>query len=126
MKITYSKIAIVGQGGMGRAYKVTDKSGAPKVVKTTVIPDDSHMKAEYYLLAHFRHPNLACVFKSFYVHGSLAIEMEWYTGGDLSAALYRDRIPETTMAPIFCDVLCGLRHIHQKPQIFFLTMEADL
>ena len=114
LQLSYSNIKIVGQGGMGRAYAVTDKSGAPKVVKTTLIPDDRYMKSEYDLLVYLRHPNLAYVYKSFYAFGSLGMEMQWYTGGDLYAALQRDRIASEVMAPMFCGVLCGLRHIHQN------------
>ena len=54
LRCRYTDINVVGQGGMGRAYKVKDKSGAVKVVKTTSIPDDKYMQAEYDFLVYKR------------------------------------------------------------------------
>ena len=100
LRCRYTDINVVGQGGMGRAYKVKDKSGAVKVVKTTSIPDDKYMQAEYDFLVLLRHPNLAYVYKSFYAYGYLAMEMDWYTGGDLWALIYHGQMPEPKMAPM--------------------------
>ena len=42
------------------------------------------------------------------MYGALAFEMQYYPGGDLSDALQLLRIPDSSLALILRDVLCGV------------------
>jgi len=116
-KLQYTIIKMVGEGGMGRAYAVRDKSRADKVVKITRMLDDCAWRNEFDYLEQVRHPNIASVYRCFKVCNMLVMEMHYYTGKDLHERLSKqpkEQITNDKMAPILRDILSGLIHIHDK------------
>ncbi|MDX2159991.1 MAG: tetratricopeptide repeat protein [bacterium] len=75
---------LLGQGGMGRAWKAFDRNLSKHVViKTVVTPDDSLRKAlqkEAETLINIRHPNIISVIDFFLIDTELCYVMEFIAG----------------------------------------------
>jgi len=80
----YGLEGILGEGGMGRAWRAFDQHlNKQVVIKTIVAQDDSLRKAlqdEAQTLINIRHPNIVSVFDFFTVENELCYVMEYITG----------------------------------------------
>ena len=56
-------VKMLGEGGMARAYKALDASGADKVVKVNTTQAGSELEHEYEHMEWHRHPNILHVYK---------------------------------------------------------------
>lgn len=80
----YGLEGVLGEGGMGRAWKAFDRNLKKYVViKTMVAPDDSlrrELQKEAEVLINIRHPNIVSVFDFFTVEQELCYVMEFIEG----------------------------------------------
>ena len=112
-------VALLGEGGFGRAYHVLDKTGADKVVKLDTTHNGSLLAEEYAKMDWLRHPNIPRLydFLSFNEGAITGYEMDFYQSGDLfrfieAASQGAGHITDMEMFNWFKDVLSALSHVH--------------
>lgn len=80
----YGLESVLGQGGMGRAWKAFDRNlNKHVVIKTVVTPDEGlrrELAKEAQTLINIRHPNVVSVFDFFTVENELCYVMEYISG----------------------------------------------
>lgn len=80
----YGIDSILGEGGMGRAWKAFDQHlNKYVVIKTMVTPDEAlrqELRKEAEFLINVRHPNIVAVFDFFSVENELCYVMEYIPG----------------------------------------------
>lgn len=136
----YVIVRVIGRGGMGAVYLVTDtldqnRVMAMKEMSNTVIsdPKDRAMAIEQFrreaeLLRRLRHPNLPAVTDEFTLDDRNYLVMEYVPGSTLQQMLDRGEgpFPEsriTSWASQLCDVL-GYLH-DQRPSIIFRDLKPS-
>ena len=80
----YGIEALLGQGGMGRAWKAYDRNLSKYVVIKTVVADDPDLRKalqhEAETLINIRHPNIVAVIDFFVIENELCYVMEFVDG----------------------------------------------
>lgn len=118
----YQIVQRLGEGGMGKVYKVFDpimnRYAALKMIKVDV-PDDykRRFRQEARLCGTFMHPNLCRTLEvgTTKEHGLFWFAMEYLEGRDLSQLLESGRVPSLRpMQEVFKQTLEGLQHVHAR------------
>jgi len=116
----YEIVSVVGQGGMGKVFKVrnvlSDRIEAMKVV----LPDlegsgelVERFLREIKVVARLEHPNIACLRTALRVGNQVLMVMEFVDGSSLSAMLKGGQLDVTRAVNITLQVLSALGHAHQ-------------
>lgn len=118
----YQIVQRLGEGGMGKVYKVFDpimnRYAALKMIKINV-PDDykRRFRQEARLCGTFMHPNLCRTLEvgTTKEHGLFWFAMEYLEGRDLSQLLESGRAPSLRpLQEVFKQTLEGLTHVHAR------------
>ncbi|KAH8035374.1 hypothetical protein HPB51_004615 [Rhipicephalus microplus] len=119
----YQKIEVVGRGAFGVVTLYSEKSTGRKVViKHIPVQQMSSEEKEGSLneakvLAMLHHPNIIAYYDSFLEEKSLAIVMEYASGGNLYDYLKQRGgalISEEQVLSYFVQVLLALEHVHSR------------
>jgi len=138
----YRVLSVVGSGGMGVLYRVSDEAREGGIVALKTVRLDlpgtetsesvERFQREFQLLTQLRHPNLVSVYDyGITVEGELYFTMEWIEGRDLDP----DKSPLEPAATILvivqiCRALAyvharGVIHGDLKPQNVLMTAGAS-
>ena len=116
----YEVKSLLGAGGMGSVYKASDtrlrRDVALKVLNPELIAHPTarrRMTQEAEALARIEHPNVVRVLDIFDEGASLAMVLEFVTGGDLEAKIRPGGLPESEVVTLMIGILGGLDAIHE-------------
>lgn len=116
----YEVIEEIGKGGMGTVYRVKqvllDKILALKVIPSHYLNEQLTVRfqREARTMASLDHPNLARVSDFGIWLNQPFMVMEYIEGNSLSKLISERVIPPAQAVELFCQVLDGLNHAHQK------------
>jgi serine/threonine protein kinase len=118
----YQIVERLGEGGMGKVYKVFDpimnRYAALKMMKVDVPESEQRrFRQEARLCGTFTHPNLCRTLEvgTLREHGLFWFAMEYLEGKDLAQMLSDgDPMPFEKIAEIFGQTLDGLVHVHAR------------
>jgi len=119
----YRVLDVIGTGGMGTLYRVSDEAREGEVVALKTVrlrgaaaeaPENvERFQREFQLLTQLRHPNLVSVYNyGITTEGELYFTMEWVEGGDLEPSL-RPLEPGATI-PVVVQVCRALAYLHAR------------
>jgi serine/threonine-protein kinase len=118
----YQIVQRLGEGGMGKVYKVFDpimnRYAALKMIKVDV-PDDykRRFRQEARLCGTFMHPNLCRTLEvgTTKEHGLFWFAMEYLEGRDLSQLMASGKVPSLRpLQEVFKQTLDALTHVHAR------------
>jgi serine/threonine-protein kinase len=140
----YEQLGLIGTGGMGRVYRVRERSGqagrllALKLLRAELANDPVAVKRfqlEILAAKELLHPNLVRIFDCGISHeGNPYFVMELIEGESLATVLQRQgTIAPERAAAVFVQVCAALSHAHEhniihrdlKPSNILLTRSAD-
>lgn len=120
----YEILAVLGQGGMGKVFKVrnviTDRIEAMKIVASDLAGRQDvadRFLREIKVLATLDHPNIAALRTAVKVENQLLMIMEFVEGTTLSARLSMGSIPVPDVLNYVDQALAALSYAHQKQVI---------
>jgi len=120
----YRVLSVIGTGGMGALYRVSDEADhdgeviALKTVRLRGAAADSperveHLRREFQLLTQLRHPNLVSVYDfGVMKEGELYFTMEWVEGVDLEPSLHP--LEPGATVPVMVQVCRALAYLHAR------------
>lgn len=119
----YRVLSVIGSGGMGTLYRVSDEARDGEIVALkTVMLDVPTAKApesverfqrEFQILTQLRHPNLVSVYSyGIATGGELYFTMEWVQGQDLEHSI-RQLEPAATI-PVVIQICHALAYLHAR------------
>jgi len=124
----YRVLSVIGSGGMGTLYRVSDEAhlhgaGEDEVVALKTVrlrgpATDSperveHFQREFQLLTQLRHPNLVSVYDfGITTEGDLYFTMEWVEGEDLEPS--RRPLEPGETVPVMVQVCRALAYLHAR------------
>ncbi len=133
----YGLEKILGEGGMGRAWKAHDQHlNKTVVIKTIVAPDQSLKQAlqkEAETLINIRHPNIVSVFDFFTVENELCYVMEFISGPSWADEI-EDAVTHRLVKPMSAEealqrvknLLPAFKYLHQlKPPIIYCDFKPS-
>ncbi|XP_022912589.2 serine/threonine-protein kinase Nek8-like [Onthophagus taurus] len=133
---TYNVLSQLGKGAFGTVYLCERKHNKLKiVVKEISLTADNEKsqtaKNEVQILRSLNNPNVIKYHDNFIKDNSLCIIMEYASHGNLYELLKnrQQRLSFSEVMKFFCQIVMGLKHIHQKkvvhrdlkPENIFLT-----
>jgi len=129
----YEILAVLGQGGMGKVFKVrnviTDRIEAMKIVASDLAGRQDiadRFLREIKVLATLDHPNIAALRTALKVDNQLLMIMEYVEGVTLSARLSTGSIPVGDVLNYIDQALAALSYAHQKQVIHRDIKPANL
>lgn len=129
----YEILAVLGQGGMGKVFKVrnviTDRIEAMKIVSSDLAGRQDvadRFLREIKVLATLDHPNIAALRTAVKVDNQLLMIMEYVEGVTLSTRLCTGRIPVADLLNYIDQALAALSYAHQKQVIHRDIKPANL
>lgn len=129
----YEILAVLGQGGMGKVFKVrnviTDRIEAMKIVSSDLAGRQDvadRFLREIKVLATLDHPNIAALRTAVKVDNQLLMIMEYVEGITLSTRLSTGRIPIPDLLNYIDQALAALSYAHQKQIIHRDIKPANL
>lgn len=133
----YGLESILGEGGMGRAWKAFDQHlNKPVVIKTILTPDDSLRRAlqkEAETLINIRHPNIISVIDFFAVDNELCYVMEFVSGPSWADEI-EDAVTRKLVKPMSAEdaltrvknLLPAFKYLHGlKPPIIYCDFKPS-
>ncbi len=118
----YRVLDVIGKGGMGTLYRVSDETQGNEIVALKMLrlrdtgerPEQvKHFQREFQLLTQLRHPNLVSVHDyGITPEGQLYFTMEWIEGRDLEPQGRRMDIE--TSVPIIVQVCRAVAYLHNR------------
>jgi serine/threonine protein kinase len=133
----YGLEKVLGEGGMGRAWKAHDQHlNKPVVIKTIVAPDQSLRQAlqkEAETLISLRHPNIVSVIDFFTVGNELCYVMEFIPGPSWSDEI-EDAVTRKLVKPMSAEdaltrvknLLPAFKYLHTlKPPIIYCDFKPS-
>ena len=116
----YQIVSLIGQGGMGKVFKVrnliSDRTEAMKVLLPDLDPSPElaeRFLREIKVVAGLEHPNIASLRTALRSGNQLLMIMEFVDGHSLNELLAIDRFDETRAVHIANQVLNALAHAHR-------------
>ena len=117
----YEIVALLGQGGMGKVFKVRNViSDRIDAMKSLLSYGDGESEAaerfirEIKVLAKLEHPNITSFRTAFRVNEEVLMIMEYVAGSSLSRKLLHHRLELWRAVDYACQVLRALSHAHQS------------
>ena len=100
-------------------FKVTDATGALKVMKFAKAPCDPGIQGEYEALQNMSHPNLPRVYSILKFGDIFGYEMDFQANGDLHDRIWSvggapNMFEEKELASVAHGVVCALCMLHSK------------
>jgi len=119
----YRILNVIGTGGMGTLYRVSDEARDGEIVALKIVhlrgsaaeaaESVARFQREFQLLTQLRHPNLVSVYDyGVTTAGELYFTMEWVEGGDLEPGK-RFLKPEATIG-VMVQVCRALAYLHAR------------
>ncbi|MCP4542137.1 MAG: tetratricopeptide repeat protein [Chloroflexi bacterium] len=119
----YRVLSVIGKGGMGTLYHVSDEAKDDELVALKTVRLDipeaetsevvERFRREFQLLTRLRHPNLVSVYDfGITTEGDIYFTMEWIKGQDLEPG-QRLLEPEATI-PVMVQVCRALAYLHAR------------
>ena len=139
-RIKFEKHKLIGQGGFGKAYKVTSKELKGNFIMKEVSGlnqrEIQSAKNEIKIIKALNHCNVVKYVHDFTEPGKFLIVMEYCEGGDLGTYIKQQRVPlpEDQIINWFHKMCAGIEFIHDKkiihrdlkPANIFLTSWLQL
>ncbi len=117
----YEIIALLGQGGMGKVFKVRNViSDRVDAMKSLLSYGDGQSEGaerfirEIKVLAKLEHPNITSFRTAFRLNDEVLMIMEYVEGSSLSRKLVKQRLELWRAVDYACQVLSALSHAHQS------------
>jgi serine/threonine protein kinase len=133
----YGLEKILGEGGMGRAWKAHDQHlNKTVVIKTIVAPDPAlklALQKEAETLINIRHPNIVSVIDFFTVENELCYVMEFISGPSWADEI-EDAVTHRLVKPMSAEdallrvknLLSAFKYLHQlKPPIIYCDFKPS-
>lgn len=119
----YRVLSVIGSGGMGTLYRVSDEARDDEIValKTVILDTPAaespesveRFQREFQILTQLRHPNLVSVYNyGITTEGKLYFTMEWVQGQDLESSMRR--LEPTAIIPIVVQICRALAYLHAR------------
>ncbi len=119
----YRVRSVIGSGGMGILYRVSDEATQDASLALKTVRLDGHtidspesvqrFQREFQVLTQLRHPNLVQVFDyGITAQGQLYFTMEWIQGQDLTAHMRRTSLIDGI--PVMIQVCRALAYLHAR------------
>jgi tetratricopeptide (TPR) repeat protein/predicted Ser/Thr protein kinase len=124
---------LLGTGGMGSVYRVSDnlfpdRAVALKTIREDVLTQDrlDLFKAEFRIMTAFRHPNVAAVydFEPIHATGGYLFTMEFIDGRDVLSAT--DGADLETVLDLMVGICRALAYVHSRGVIHFDLKPSNL
>eukprot|EP00239_Pterosperma_sp_CCMP1384_P000543 CAMPEP_0197852968 /NCGR_PEP_ID=MMETSP1438-20131217/21858_1 /TAXON_ID=1461541 /ORGANISM="Pterosperma sp., Strain CCMP1384" /LENGTH=549 /DNA_ID=CAMNT_0043467221 /DNA_START=182 /DNA_END=1828 /DNA_ORIENTATION=+ len=118
----------IGEGSFGKVYLAKDTKSMNEnvVVKMVQLPANKREREECLkeinYLTELHHPYLAYCKDSFVDKGQLAIVMPFYSGGDLSSVIKKNkqrntRVPEEVVLEWLAQLMLAAEHLHSRKML---------
>ena len=121
----YRVLSVIGSGGMGTLYRVSDEAmdGEMAALKTVRLQQDieepesgERFQREFQILTQLRHPNLVSVYDyGITTEGELYFTMEWIEGQGLASSMRQ--LERTAIVPVMVQVCRALAYLHARDVI---------
>jgi len=115
----HTNLEVIGKGASGCVYSALNPEGQLVALKEMKLGEQDRIDLianEILVMKESHNPNIVNFVDSFLIEETLWVSMEYMQGGSLTDIIEKNFccIPETHMASIVKQTLCGLEHLHSK------------
>ncbi|KAJ3207867.1 Protein kinase [Entophlyctis luteolus] len=118
--LLFRKVKKVGEGASGKVYlsrNIHDPSAPTVAIKEMSLakqPRKDLLLNEILIMKECVHPNIVKYIDSYLVGGELWLILEYMEGGKLTDIIDDNKLTESQIAAICCEVVKGLIHLHKR------------